>query len=83
MSDNLVMHYAEALFTMCFYICCMTSCNITSHVKKPTKKQGAVGVIRSRTRQNFELVHIIGPVENFGPPARNFGPLRAEFAWRE
>ena len=38
---------------------------------------------RSRTRQNFELVHIIGPVQNFGPPARNFGPLRAEFAWRE
>ena len=40
-------------------------------------------VIRSRTRQNFELVHIIGPVQNFGPPARNFGPPRAEFAWRE
>ena len=40
-------------------------------------------VIRSRTRQNFEPVHIIGPVQNFGPPARNFGPLRAEFAWRE
>ena len=40
-------------------------------------------MIRSRTRQNFELVHIIGPVQNFGPPARNFGPLRAEFAWRE
>ena len=39
--------------------------------------------IRLRTRQNFELVHIIGPVQNFGPPARNFGPLRAEFAWRE
>ena len=39
--------------------------------------------MRSRTRQNFELVHIIGPVQNFGPPARNFGPLRAEFAWRE
>ena len=39
--------------------------------------------IRSRTRQNFELVHIIGPVQNFGPPARNFGPLRAEFTWRE
>ena len=39
--------------------------------------------IRSRTRQNFELVHIIGPVQNFGPPAQNFGPLRAEFAWRE
>ena len=38
---------------------------------------------RSRTRQNFELVHIIGPVQNFGPPARNFGPLKAEFAWRE
>ena len=38
---------------------------------------------RSRTRQNFEPVHIIGPVQNFGPPARNFGPLRAEFAWRE
>ena len=38
---------------------------------------------RSRTRQNFELVHIIGPVQNFGPPARNFGTLRAEFAWRE
>ena len=38
---------------------------------------------RSRTRQNFQLVHIIGPVQNFGPPARNFGPLRAEFAWRE
>ena len=38
---------------------------------------------RSRTRQNFELVHITGPVQNFGPPARNFGPLRAEFAWRE
>ena len=38
---------------------------------------------RSRTRQNFELVHIIGPVQNFGPPARNFGPLRAEFAWWE
>ena len=42
-----------------------------------------VGIIRSRTRQNFELVHIVGPVQNFGPPARNFGPLRAEFAWRE
>ena len=40
-------------------------------------------VTRLRTRQNFELVHIIGPVQNFGPPARNFGPLRAEFAWRE
>ena len=40
-------------------------------------------VIRSRTRQNFELVHIIGPVQNFGPPARNFGPPRAEFTWRE
>ena len=40
-------------------------------------------MIRLRTRQNFELVHIIGPVQNFGPPARNFGPLRAEFAWRE
>ena len=40
-------------------------------------------IIRSRTRQNFELVHIIGLVQNFGPPARNFGPLRAEFAWRE
>ena len=38
---------------------------------------------RSRTRQNFELVHIIGLVQNVGPPARNFGPLRAEFAWRE
>ena len=38
---------------------------------------------RLRTRQNFEPVHIIGPVQNFGPPARNFGPLRAEFAWRE
>ena len=38
---------------------------------------------RLRTRQNFELLHIIGPVQNFGPPARNFGPLRAEFAWRE
>ena len=38
---------------------------------------------RLRTRQNFELVHIFGPVQNFGPPARNFGPLRAEFAWRE
>ena len=38
---------------------------------------------RSRTRQNFELVHIIGPVQIFGPPARNFGPLRADFAWRE
>ena len=41
------------------------------------------GIIRSRTRQNFELVHIIGPVQNFGPPARNFGLLRAEFAWWE
>ena len=41
------------------------------------------GVIRSRTRQNFELVHINGPVQNFGPPARNFGPVRAEFAWQE
>ena len=40
-------------------------------------------IIRSRTRQNFELVHIIGPVQNFGRPARNFGPLRAEFAWWE
>ena len=40
-------------------------------------------VTRLRTRQNFEPVHIIGPVQNFGPPARNFGPLRAEFAWRE
>ena len=38
---------------------------------------------RSRTWQNFELVHINGTVQNFGPPARNFGPLRAEFAWRE
>ena len=44
---------------------------------------GISRVIRSRTRQNFELVHINGPVQNFGPPARNFGPLRAEFAWRE
>ena len=42
-----------------------------------------LAVFRLRTRQNFELVHIIGPVQNFGPPARNFGPLRAEFAWRE
>ena len=41
------------------------------------------GLIRLRTRQNFEPVQIIGPVQNFGPPARNFGPLRAEFAWRE
>ena len=40
-------------------------------------------VYRSRTRQNFELVHINEPVQNFGPPALNFGPLRAEFAWRE
>ena len=40
-------------------------------------------VDRSRTRQHFEPVHIIGPVQNFGPPARNFGSLRAEFAWRE
>ena len=47
------------------------------------KKLNSTHVIRSRTRQNFELVHIIGPVQNFGPPARNFGPLRAEFAWRE
>ena len=39
--------------------------------------------IRSRTRQNFEPVHINVPVQNFGPPAQNFGPLRAEFAWRE
>ena len=38
---------------------------------------------RSRTRQNFELVHINGPLQNFGPPARNLGPLKAEFAWRE
>ena len=44
---------------------------------------GFIDLIRLRTRQNFELVHIIGPVQNFGPPARNFGPLRAEFAWRE
>ena len=43
----------------------------------------SIALSRSRTRQNFELVHIIGPVQNFGPPARNFGPLRAEFAWRE
>ena len=42
-----------------------------------------ISLTRSRTRQNFELVHIIGPVQNFGPPARNFGPLKAEFAWRE
>ena len=40
-------------------------------------------ICRSRTRQNFELVHINGPVQNFRPPARNFGPLRAEFAWQE
>ena len=46
-----------------------------------TRSRGAL--IRSRTRQNFELVHIIGPVQNFGPPARNFDPLRAVFAWRE
>ena len=26
-----------------------------------------------RTGQNFDLVHINGPVQNFGPPARNFG----------
>ena len=31
--------------------------------------------IRSRTRQNFDLVHTNGPVQNFGLPARNFGPL--------
>ena len=46
-------------------------------------KYPAGNITRSRTRQNFELVHIIGPVQNFGPPAGNFGPLRAEFAWRE
>ena len=40
-------------------------------------------LIRSRTKQNFELLHINGPIQHFGPPARNFGPLRAEFAWRE
>ena len=45
--------------------------------------KSSMAINRSRTRQNFELVHIIGPVQNFGPPARNFGPLRAEFAWRE
>ena len=50
---------------------------------KGSFNQITANVIRSRTRQNFELVHIIGPVPNFGPPARNFGPLRAEFAWRE
>ena len=38
---------------------------------------------RGQLRQNFQLVHINGPVQNFGPPARNFGPLRAESAWRE
>ena len=49
----------------------------------PTANTVNISITRSRTRQNFELVHIIGPVQNFGPPARNFGPLRAEFAWRE
>ena len=42
----------------------------------PPLREGAALITRSRTRKNFELVHIIGPVQNFGP-------LRAEFAWRE
>ena len=37
-------------------------------------------LIRSRTRQNFELVHINGPVQNFRLPAQNFGLLKSEFA---
>ena len=31
---------------------------------------------RSRTRQNFDLVHINGPVQNFGTAARNFSRWR-------
>ena len=59
--------------------------NLTCHAQSPPKTTGILTKVfsRSRTRQNFELVHIIGPVQNFGPPARNFDPLRAEFAWRE
>ena len=59
--------------------------NIVRFYRTELCKQGTSdnATTRLRTRQNFELVHIIGPVQNFGPPARNFGPLRAEFAWRE
>ena len=62
-----------------------TKPNLVAKVWLPTLVSSLwyITVTRSRTRQNFELVHIIGPVQNFGPPARNFGPLRAEFAWRE
>ena len=64
-----------------FFIDCI---NRYSKVSNAHNSHDCHGVFnRSRTRQNFELVHIIGPVQNFGPPARNFGPLRAEFAWRE
>ena len=61
------------------------SWNYTGNEHKLSKvhEEHLYQVNRSRTRQNFELVHINGPVQNFGPPARNFGPLRAEFAWRE
>ena len=59
------------------------ACTATGHATQPGGTSPIRDIVRSRTRQNFELVHIIGPVQNFGPPARNFGPLRAEFAWRE
>ena len=55
--------------------------NVTGHLTND--KSTLVHVIRSRTRQNFELVHINGPVQNFGPPAPNFGWLKAEFALQE
>ena len=42
-----------------------------------------VSFIRSSTRQNFQLVHINGPLQNFGQPAQNFGPPKTEFPWWE
>ena len=62
--------------------CCMSSWGrgIISVTWKLASVQGPI--TRSRTWQNFELGHINGPVQNFGPPARNLGPLRAEFSWR-
>ena len=38
---------------------------------------------RSRARQNFELIHINGLLQNFGRLTRNFGPPKTEFPWWE
>ena len=78
-TKNITMARPWALIQVCSTHICMVQC---THLIT-TGTWDTPPVIRSRTRQNFELVHIIGPVQNFGPPARNFGPLRAEFAWRE